>query len=207
MLRQILQKFSRIYFFRGIYAFYHSYFGITSKKLGKSGINSIIFPPYNIPTPKNVFINDNVIIGPNSLLMSTLAKIIIKNNSYSGPRLSIITGGHMMQVGKFSISITDEDKLLTYCDLDLDVIIEEDVWIGANVTILRGVTVGRGATVAAGSVVTKNTFPYTIVGGVPAKFIKFKWTMDQIIMHEAQLYPEEQRLSKIYIEELFNKCT
>lgn len=46
------------------------------------------------------------------------------------------------------------------------------VWIGANATILPGVTIGDGAIIAAGAVVTKDVAPMTIVGGVPAKFIK-----------------------------------
>ncbi|MBO2600169.1 acyltransferase [Shewanella algae] len=54
------------------------------------------------------------------------------------------------------------------------VIIEDDVWIGSGSIILKGVTIGRGATIAAGSVVTKNVPEYSIVGGVPAKFIKMK---------------------------------
>ncbi len=50
--------------------------------------------------------------------------------------------------------------------------IGNDVWIGQNVTIKFGVTIGDGAIVAANSVVTKDIPPYTVVGGVPAKFIK-----------------------------------
>ncbi len=46
------------------------------------------------------------------------------------------------------------------------------VWIGANVTILPGVTIGDGAIIAAGAVVTKDVAANTIVGGIPAKFIK-----------------------------------
>jgi len=51
------------------------------------------------------------------------------------------------------------------------IIIEDDVWIGANAVILRNVRLGKGSVVAAGAVVTKDTEPYTIVGGVPAKRI------------------------------------
>ena len=50
--------------------------------------------------------------------------------------------------------------------------IEDKVWLGANVTILQGVTIGEGAIVAAGAVVTTDVAPRTVVGGVPAKFIK-----------------------------------
>ena len=50
--------------------------------------------------------------------------------------------------------------------------IEDKVWLGANVTILPGVTIGEGAIVAAGAVVTKDVESRTVVGGVPARFIK-----------------------------------
>jgi len=52
------------------------------------------------------------------------------------------------------------------------VVIEDDVWIGANATVLPGVRIGTGAIVAAGSVVTTNVEPFTIVAGVPARFLK-----------------------------------
>ncbi len=53
--------------------------------------------------------------------------------------------------------------------------IENDVWIGAKVTVIGGVTIGNGAIVAAGSVVTKDVKPYSIVGGVPAKLIRYRF--------------------------------
>jgi len=52
------------------------------------------------------------------------------------------------------------------------VIIGHDVWIGANALVMGGVRIGHGAIVGAGAVVTKDVEPYTIVGGVPAKWIK-----------------------------------
>lgn len=54
--------------------------------------------------------------------------------------------------------------------------IGDNVWIGSNVLILSGVNIGTGAIVAAGSVVTKDIPPYSIVGGVPAKIIKMKFS-------------------------------
>lgn len=60
------------------------------------------------------------------------------------------------------------------------VTIGNDVWIGANVVILPGVSIGDGAIIAAGAVVTKDVEDYAIVGGVPAKLIKYRFTEDQI---------------------------
>lgn len=51
-------------------------------------------------------------------------------------------------------------------------IIGNDVWIGCGAIICRGVTIGNGAVIAAGAVVTRDVPPYTIYGGIPAKFIK-----------------------------------
>jgi len=56
-----------------------------------------------------------------------------------------------------------------------DIIVDDDVWIGENSLILSGVHIGQGAIVAAGAVVTKDVPPYAIVGGVPAKVIKFRF--------------------------------
>lgn len=71
---------------------------------------------------------------------------------------------------------------------DLDVVFEGDNWIGMNSTILKGVTIGRGCVVAAGAVVNKSTPPYSVVGGVPAKVLKMRFTKEQIAEHERFLY-------------------
>lgn len=59
-------------------------------------------------------------------------------------------------------------------------IIGNDVWIGMNATIMRGVTIGDGAVIATGAVVTSDILPYSIVAGVPAKHIKFRFNREQI---------------------------
>ena len=61
-----------------------------------------------------------------------------------------------------------------------DVIIGNDVWLCNNVTIMSGVTIGDGAVIACNSHVIKNVEPYSIVGGNPAKLIKYRFTPEQI---------------------------
>jgi acetyltransferase-like isoleucine patch superfamily enzyme len=61
-----------------------------------------------------------------------------------------------------------------------ETIIENDVWIGSNAIIFGGVTIGNGSIVAGGAIVTKNVEPYSIVGGNPAKHIRFRFDEDVI---------------------------
>lgn len=61
-----------------------------------------------------------------------------------------------------------------------DIVVADDVWIGYGATILSGVRIGQGAAVAAGSVVTKDVPPYAIVGGVPAKVIRYRFEPEMI---------------------------
>lgn len=58
--------------------------------------------------------------------------------------------------------------------------IGNDVWIGSDVKIMDGVTIGDGVIIASGAVVTKDVPPYTIVGGIPAKVIRHRFSNEQI---------------------------
>ena len=118
----------------------------------------------------NISVGNNVFIGEDNLFICTKAKVKIGDGVMFGPNVTIITGGHETRItDKPMYMIKDNDKA---SDLDQDIIIEGDNWIGANVTILKGVTIAKGTVVGAGAVVTHSTQPFSIVAGVPAKVIK-----------------------------------
>jgi acetyltransferase-like isoleucine patch superfamily enzyme len=70
----------------------------------------------------------------------------------------------------------------------LELIVEDDVWIGYAAIVLSGVTIGRGAIIAAGSVVSGNVAPYSIVAGHPARKVGQRFTEEQIAAHEMAVY-------------------
>lgn len=164
--------------------------------------NVIINPPLYVKNPQNIYWGSNIGVGPYAYISAINAKFICKGNCAIAERLTVHTGNHARIVGMSVTDITEANKPKGY---DQDVVVEEDVWIGCNVTLLSGVTIGRGTTVAAGAVVSKSMPPYCICGGVPAKFIKFYWTIDRILEHEEKLYPESERYTRIQLEEIFAK--
>ena len=105
------------------------------------------------------------------------------------PKGSTITGDHRIDIlGKYMTDVTVEEKFVDGVNVyDQPVVIEDDVWCGANVTILKGVTIGQGSVVAAGAVVTKSFPPYSIIGGIPAKLLKMRFTEEGIREHERML--------------------
>lgn len=168
-------------FFKALRRKYHSVlvYGLKSelKRCGESvsiGYNANI-------TPENVSLGNRVSLGNNITILSTRANVIIGNNVMTGPNVTIISGDHRTDIlGRTMISVKDSEKLPQN---DQDVIVHDDVWIGANVTILKGVEIGQGSIVAAGAVLTKSVPEYSVVGGVPAKVIKKRFSEDELQLH------------------------
>lgn len=190
-------------FIRSLYQliFRFKYYGISAKSFGCFDKSSRLPVPAYVIGKKNVFIGPNVYFGANAYISTPNAKFICKGYTAIAEGLTVHTGNHARAVGVMVTDINDANKPL---GLDHDVVIENDVWIGSHVTILSGVNVGRGATIAAGAVVVKSVPPYSIVGGVPAKVIKHYWTKEQILEHEAKVYPEEDRLTSNQIDSILS---
>lgn len=150
----------------------------------KSCGKNVHFSPANSSfTYHTITIGNDVYIGPCAMFRS-IKDIKIGNKVLFGPHVYIMGGDHnYREVGRFMFDVKNKRQ-----DDDLPVVIEDDTWIGCNVTILKGVTIGRGAIVSAGSVVTKDVPQYAIVGGIPAKVLKYRFTEEEIKEHEHILY-------------------
>ena len=110
-----------------------------------------------------IHIGENFYCNFNCFLSSYDATISIGNDCLFGPDVYLVNTNHGI----------DSDTLIREQSMKAGPIqIGNDVWIGAKSVILPNVKIGEGAIIAAGSVVSKNVKPYTIVGGVPARFIK-----------------------------------
>ncbi len=168
------------------------------RAMGHCGRNVMIKPSTSIfKGLENIHISDNVRIARYAVIYSTHAKVFIGSKVGIAPYLKIITGNHRFDgVGHWMF----DGDLPKRPEDDQDVTIEGDNWFGINVTLLSGVTIGRGSCVAAGAVVNKSFPPYSIIGGVPARLLRYRFTIDEILEHERILYPENQRYTRAQLE-------
>jgi acetyltransferase-like isoleucine patch superfamily enzyme len=118
-----------------------------------------IFTPFYTNFGKFISLGKNVFIN-HACSFLDMGGIVIEDDVLIGPKVNIITENHPSNPG-------DRKALITK-----SVTIKRNVWIGAGAIILPGVTIGENSIVAAGAVVSKDVPANTIVGGIPAKFIK-----------------------------------
>jgi acetyltransferase-like isoleucine patch superfamily enzyme len=128
-------------------------------------------------------LGNDVYIGPGANFMSALSTIKVGNKVMFGPGVTIVGGDHRTDVvGAYMYDVEEKTP-----GNDVDVVIEDDVWIGANVLILKGVNIGRGSIVGAGSIVVKNIPAYTVYVGCPGVKTWPRWDAETIKNHERQL--------------------
>lgn len=156
-----------------------------TSKLARLGDNVVIEAGVLIFHPENIEIGDDVYVGHSSILKGyyrnkmeigsgtwigqqcffhSAGGIRIGRNVGIGPAVKVITSYHDGE---------DKAKAIIHTPLVFrPVAIEDNADIGTGAVILPGVTVGRGAQVGAGAVVARDVEPFSVVGGVPARFIR-----------------------------------
>jgi acetyltransferase-like isoleucine patch superfamily enzyme len=134
--------------------------------------------------PKNIFLDDNIMIKEGARICSCNEKAIIRigKNTTVGYHTFIFASnaieiGDDCMIAPF-VYLVDSDhgieknsRMNTQPNQTAPIKIGNDVWIGTGAKILKGVTIGDGAIIAAGAVVKDDVPPYKIAGGIPAKII------------------------------------
>ncbi|EJX03357.1 maltose O-acetyltransferase [gut metagenome] len=118
-----------------------------------------MFPPFGTDCGKNTWVGERTFINMGCKFQDQ-GGIFIGNDCLIGHNATLCTINHHPDPERRGDMVFKPIR------------IADKVWLGANVTVCPGVTIGEGAIVAAGAVVTKDVAPRTVVGGVPAQFIK-----------------------------------
>lgn len=133
---------------------------ILSELLGYKVPDTVrVFPPFNTDFGQNIHLGENVFINAGCHFQDQ-GGIYIGQDTLIGHNVVLATLNHDLNPARRQLCIP------------APIHIGNNVWIGSNSTILSGVTIGDNSVVAAGAVVTKDVPANTIVGGVPARFIK-----------------------------------
>jgi acetyltransferase-like isoleucine patch superfamily enzyme len=199
MLKNVLKRI--IYVRNGFRKIHAQYIGVyNDKAYGKKGGYSIVANNSSI-NQKNIYLDDYCIVQSQTNFISNKGKLIVKKYSVISSGCIIVPESHKLTVGvPFYLSTINHIN-----DDEGDIIIDEDCWIGAGCILLPKCHIGRGAVVGAGSVVKKEVSPYAVVVGAPARVVAVKFTIEEILRHEAVLYPPEERLSEEYLRDLFKE--
>lgn len=153
------------------------------RTLFKKTGNNFIFDPNDLFTYQTICVGNDVYIGPGAKLSASNSTITIGNKVMFGPGVTVMGGDHNTSViGAYMYDVSEKRP-----EDDQPVVIEDDVWVGAGAIVLKGVTLGEGSIIAAGAVVTRSVPANTIVGGVPAKRLKQRFSDDELLRHRALL--------------------
>jgi acetyltransferase-like isoleucine patch superfamily enzyme len=135
----------------------------------------------------SLVIGKNFYIGRDSQIETDCS---IGDNVIFGNKVAIVGkyDHHYQQLGvPIRMASRIRDEAYNWKGLTSKTIIEDDVWVGYGAIIMSGVTLKKGSIIAAGAVVTKNTEPYSIFGGNPAKKIASRFNSEEDLEHHIML--------------------
>lgn len=181
-----------------IYNIFSSFFRTTRpSRLKKRGHDVELYGP-QYTNPAQMLMDDYTRLQSNTKMIVHGGYLHVGKYTAMGAGCTIIPGNHIPTVGvpQFLsyLHINDDDRTIT---------IGEDCWIGAGSFLLYKSQIGRGVVVGTCSVVTKPIPPYAVIAGNPAKIIATRFTIEQILEHEAILYPPQERMSREELESIF----
>ena len=158
-----------------------------------------------------------------------IASVQVGNLTYGGLTVQNVECGAKLKIGNFC-SIANGVVFISHSEHDIstvstfpykrralwldvieattkgDIVVKDDVWIGENAIILSGVTINQGAVIAAGAVVTNDVPAYCVVGGVPAKTIRYRFSAEIIDYLKTLDYSQlNKSLITSHINELYEK--
>lgn len=136
---------------------------ITGHSLEKHGRNINIERKADFGTGRGITLGNNSGLGVRYFVRGPLS---IGENVMMGPDVTILTNGHNIE--RADIPMMQQGGFVK------GVVIGNDVWIGMRSIIMPGVKIGNGVVIGAGAIVTKDVPDYTIVGGCPAKVIRYR---------------------------------
>ncbi len=154
------------------YADRNKRYGMIREQFGSVGTNVSVADGIIIGFGDNIHIGNNVSINYRCIL-TDCNSIVIGSDVLIAPGVQMNTASHPTPLDeRLTKNWNPKSGEYRWRTFAKPIVIGDGCWIGANATIIGGVTIGEGAVVAAGAVVTKDVAPHTLVGGVPAKFIK-----------------------------------
>lgn len=178
-----------------------SFFASRRDRFGRIHPTVMIYQPF-MGAKENIFLDEGCVIHEYARILTHKGRFVMKHNCIAATGLTVIAQNHANQcVGDFPGGVNWSKEIAE------DVICDEDVWLGANVTLCPGVHIGRGCIVAAGAVCvrTRQYPPYSIIGGNPAKFIKWRFDLQEQIAHEKQRFAEADRIPIKILKETYNR--
>ena len=133
---------------------------VFSRLIGKKVDDTFfLIPPFYTDFGENIILGRNVFVNHACTFMDR-GGITLEDEVLIGPKVNLITTNHPLPPSERRATISHP------------ILIRKKAWIGAAATIMPGVTIGENSIVGAGAVVTRDVPANTVVGGVPAKFLK-----------------------------------